>query len=231
MKLWTTTVGDGPKRAALVHGITGDGGTWFELAPWIAEQGYTVTLVDQRGHGKSGRAESYTPEELADDLVETLGEGFDVIAGHSLGGRTLTMAVDRLHPQRAIYLDPGWVIPENLVITPPVHADGSWFRLEELAEILPGYSQAHLEQGLRSVQAFDLTFLDAPTFPLAAVLPPDEPVVPSLIIAPDTSPLVPESLRERLTAGGYEIRLIPGAHHDLHIVNLEETKAALHGWI
>jgi pimeloyl-ACP methyl ester carboxylesterase len=231
MKLWTTTVGDGPKKAALIHGITGDGGTWFELAPWIAAHGYTVTLVDQRGHGGRPRAETYSTQELADDLVDTLPVGFDLIAGHSLGGRSLTLAVERLRPHKAVYLDPGWVIPDGLVITPPQNADGSWWTVDELAAVMPGYNTEHVEQSLRSVAAFDQTYLDAPNWPLSVLLPPVAPVVPSLVIAADPSPVVPPDLQGRLRDGGYTVRIVPGGHHDLHIINLTETKAVLEDWL
>ncbi|WP_206792049.1 alpha/beta fold hydrolase [Amycolatopsis sp. MtRt-6] len=227
MKLWTTDVGDGPKRAALIHGLTGDSGTWFELAPWIAGHGYTVTLVDQRGHGQSERADSYTPEDLAGDLVETLPTGLDLVIGHSLGGRSLTLAAERLAPKQAVYLDPGWIIPDDLEITPPQRPDGSWMSVEELAPLLPGFSRAHVEQALRAVKLFDLAHLEAPAFPLATLLPPEEPVVPSLVVVADPSRVVPPDLQDRLQRGGYTVRVVPGGGHDLHVLNLEATKHAL----
>lgn len=230
MKLWTTTVGDGPKDAVLIHGLTGDSGTWFELAPWIAEHGYTVTLVDQRGHGQSERADSYGPEDLAGDLVDTLPPGLDLVIGHSLGGRSLLLAAERLAPKRAVYLDPGWVIPDDLAITPPLRPDGSWMSVGELSSLLPGFSGAHVEQALRSVSSFDLTFLDAPTFPLTSLTPPEKPVVPSLVVVADPSDVVPPDLQGSLRRGGYTVHVVPGGAHDLHILNLEPLKRALEGW-
>lgn len=231
MKLSTSTVGNGPKRVALVHGLSGDGGTWFELAPWIAEHGYTVTLVDQRGHGDSDRADSYQPEDFGNDLVDTLPVGLDLIIGHSLGGRSLTSAVDRLRPAKAVYMDPGWVIPDGLVIAPPVHEDGSWFSIEELGEVLVGYSRPHLEQALRSLSKFDLKILGAPTFPLQSMMPAETPVVPSLVITADPSIHVPADLQEKLIADGYTVRVLPGGAHDMHVLNLEATKDALEDWL
>ena len=227
MKLWSTTVGDGPKTAALIHGLTGDSGTWFELAPWIADHGYTVTLVDQRGHGRSERSDRYFPEDLADDLVETLPRGLDLVIGHSLGGRSLTLAAERLAPKQAVYLDPGWIIPDGLTITPPKRPDGSWMSAEELSALLPGFGRAHLEQALRAVALFDLTHLEAPNFPLATLLPPDEPAVPSVVVVADPSAVVPPELQDRLRRGGYDVRVVPGGGHELHVLNLEGTQQAL----
>ncbi|MEU5846208.1 alpha/beta fold hydrolase [Saccharopolyspora shandongensis] len=215
----------------LIHGLTGDSGTWFELAPWIAEHGYTVTLVDQRGHGRSERSERYAPEDLAGDLVETLPRGLDLAIGHSLGGRSLMLAADRLSPKRAVYLEPGWVIPDGLRITPPLRPDGSWMSVEELAVLLPGFSHDHLEQALRAVSSFDLTFLEAPTFPLATLLPPDEPAVPSLVVVADPSEVVPPQLQDRLQCAGYTVRVVPDGTHELHILHLEATKRALADWL
>lgn len=231
MKLWTTTVGNGPKTAVLIHGLSGDSGTWFELAPWIADHGYTVTLVDQRGHGRSDSADTYSPEDFGADLVDTLPQGLDLIIGHSLGGRSLTTSVDQLRPGKAVYLDPGWIIPDGLVITPPRHADGTWFSVEELADVLPGYSRAHLEQALRSLGSFDLTMLGAPTFPLASLMPAETPVVPSLVVVADPSIHVPAELQKKVAAGGYSVRVIPGGAHDMHIINLEATKDAVEDWL
>lgn len=231
MKLFTTTIGDGPKRAALVHGLSGDGGTWFELAPWIAEHGYTVTLVDQRGHGHSERAESYLTGELADDLVETLPVGLDLIAGHSLGGRSLLLAAERLRPAKAVYLDPGWEVPVDLVLERPVRADGSELDLDELAAVLPpGYSRAHQENSHRALALFDPAWLvERPDLP--DLEPPVPPVVPSLVVLADPSTATPPDMADRLRAGGYVVRVVEGGHHDLHIVNLQETKRVLEDWL
>jgi pimeloyl-ACP methyl ester carboxylesterase len=231
MKLWTTTVGSGPKSAVLIHGLTGDSGTWFELAPWIAGHGYTVTLVDQRGHGKSERSDRYAPEDLAGDLVETLPRELDLVIGHSLGGRSLTLAADRLSPKRAVYLEPGWAIPDGLRITPPLRPDGSWMSVEELSLLLPDFSREHLERALRAVSSFDLAFLEAPTFPLATLLPPEEPAVPSLVVVADPSDVVPPELQDRLQRAGYTVRVVPDGRHDLHILNLDATKHALADWL
>ena len=231
MKLFTTTVGDGPKRAALLHGLSGDGGTWFEFAPWLAGHGYTVTLVDQRGHGHSDRADSYRTEELADDLVETLPRGFDLIAGHSLGGRSLLLAAEALAPKKAVYLDPGWEVPEDLVFARPLHPDGSLFGVDDLAAVLPAYSLAHRQNTARALALYDPAWVDFGRPHLPDLAPPMPPVVPSLVILADPSTAVSPELQERLSAGGYTVRVVPGGAHDLHIENLEETKRAIEDWL
>ena len=231
MKLSTTTIGTGPRTAALVHGISGDSGTWFEFAPWLADQGYTVTLVDQRGHGASARADSYLTEDLGDDLVDTLPVGMDVIMGHSLGGRALLAAVDRVRPKRAVYLDPGWTVPPELAFALPLDESGELLSVERLAELLPGYSPEHVVNSRRSLQLFDPRWFEAPNPVLPDQEPPVPPVVPSLVVLADPPIAVRPELVSRLAEGGYEVRTVPGGAHDLHIVNLEATKQALDGWV
>ena len=190
-----------------------------------------MTLVDQRGHGRSDRASSYLTDELADDLVETLPPGLDFIAGHSLGGRSLLLAAERLRPSRAIYLDPGWEVPDDLVLERPVRADGSELDLEELAAVLPeGYSRAHAENAHRALALFDPAWL-ARRPHLPDLEPPTPPVVPSLVVLADPTTVVTPALANRLRAGGYEVRVVAGSHHDLHIVNLAQTRAAIEDWL
>lgn len=231
MRLSTTSVGDGPRRAALVHGLSGHGGTWFELAPWIADHGYTVTLVDQRGHGRSARAATYSTTDLADDLVDTLPRELDLIVGHSLGGRALLAAAARLTPKRAVYLDPGWIVPPGLEFRRPEHDDGSPFDLDELAAMLPGYSPEHLENSRLSFELWDPAWIAPPHPELPPMHPPMPPDVPSLVVLADPSVAVPAELQVRLRAGGYTVEVVPDGAHDLHILNLDETKAAIEGWL
>ncbi|MFC5677977.1 alpha/beta fold hydrolase [Aeromicrobium endophyticum] len=228
------SVGDGPKTAALVHGMTGDGGTWFEVAPWLVGLGYTVTLVDLRGHGLSPRASSYRASDLGDDLVDTLPTGMDLIAGHSLGGRALVSAVESLRPRKTIYLDPAWTVPRDLVISRPLREDGSVMSLGEASGWAPAgwpLSAAHLRSSLRSQALFDATMLTDPWWPLPDLVPCEKPVVPSLVALADPTDLVPPALADRLGAGGYEIRVVPGAGHDLHVTHLDALKITIDDWV
>lgn len=229
MRLWTRRIGDGPKTAALVHGLSGSSETWFEFAPWIAGLGYTVTLVDQRGHGNSPRAASYAASDLAGDLVDTLPAGMDVVLGHSLGGRALALAAERLRPGRAVYLDPGWCIPPDLVLEMP--EGGALIGAEEFLAAYDWLTRPMAETMARVLAQFDPVAVRSPNVPLPSMEPAPEPVVPSLVVVPDPSMFVTRELQERLAAGGYEVRRVQGAEHELHMANLEETKHALRGWL
>lgn len=96
----------GPEDAAatviLIHGWTQDHTSWEDVAVLLAEE-HRVLSYDARGHGRSdaGPKGSGTVEQLADDLVELIGQlvptGPVVLAGHSLGGPILLALAER-HP-------------------------------------------------------------------------------------------------------------------------------------
>ena len=76
--------------AVLVHGITGWWRTWWRVGPALAEQGWRVVAVDQRGHGRSPPIDGVaTAESLADDVESTLDAAgvvpVDLLVAHSLG--------------------------------------------------------------------------------------------------------------------------------------------------
>lgn len=76
--------------AVLVHGVTGWHRTWWRLGPALAERGWRVIAVDQRGHGRSPRlAEPATIDDVAEDLEAAIerhaAAPVDLLVGHSLG--------------------------------------------------------------------------------------------------------------------------------------------------
>jgi pimeloyl-ACP methyl ester carboxylesterase len=75
--------------AVLVHGVTGWHRTWWRVGPALAERGWRVVAVDQRGHGHSPRIDGHTTvPDLAADLaaaIERIGAPVGALIGHSLG--------------------------------------------------------------------------------------------------------------------------------------------------
>jgi pimeloyl-ACP methyl ester carboxylesterase len=85
-----TDAGAAAPVAVLVHGITGWWRTWWRLAPALADRGWRVIAVDQRGHGGSPAVDGFaTAETLAADIGLTLDRlgvlPVDLLLGHSLG--------------------------------------------------------------------------------------------------------------------------------------------------
>jgi pimeloyl-ACP methyl ester carboxylesterase len=239
MRLEKTTTGDGPRHIGLVHGLAGDAGTWGPLIDLLTASGeVTVTAVDLRGHGASDRSSSYALADLADDLVENLPTGLHGVVGHSLGGSVLVRAVERLAPRRAIYLDPGFRLP-----LPTTGLAGRLFWLAPLLTL--GIAQARQSRGAAAARAayspevraaldgaqsrFDRrmaigVFREVAFNPVTV----GPPAVPSTVVLSDDSPAVlPDDLATRLQAAGWDVRRIPGVHHDMHLEDPDRTFATI----
>ena len=102
MELFTRTWGShGAPAMVLLHGVTGDGGTWEEFAATMADR-WHVIAPDQRGHGRSPHADAYSFALFADDLHGLLDQHDveqAVLVGHSMGGVVAYRYAER-HPNR-----------------------------------------------------------------------------------------------------------------------------------
>ncbi|SCX54317.1 Alpha/beta hydrolase family protein [Klenkia marina] len=238
MKLATHVHGSGPRRVALVHGLGADGALWRGLVErLLAAGGVTVTTVDLRGHGASDRAEAYTVAAFADDLVETLPTGLDVVVGHSLGGCVLERAVQRLDPACAVYLDPGFRLG-----LPTTGLTGRLF----WATAPVGLTVAALVQKWRSrgrpapspddavlrdaaAARFDRTMAVGVFRDVAhAPAPVAAPAVPSTVVLSDDSPAVlPDATAAQLASLGWDVRRVTGIGHDFWLQDAERTYASV----
>ncbi|MEV5755091.1 alpha/beta hydrolase [Actinoallomurus sp. NPDC052308] len=92
----------GPGRPLLaLHGHLYEGQTWAQLAEALAPQ-WRVIAPDQRGHGDSDRAASYTRDDYVADaiaLLDHLGIEQAVTLGHS-GGAITAYQIAARHPER-----------------------------------------------------------------------------------------------------------------------------------
>ena len=237
MQLHTNTSGHGERHVALVHGLGGSGAVWQPLVDLMLATGkFTVTTVDLRGHGNSDRATSYSLASHADDLVHALPEGLHSVVGHSLGGSVLVRAVARLRPMRAIYLDPGfqlslptsgvagklfWAVPAVTLTA------ASLPQARRAAKLQASYSSTIQALMSAAQKQFD-TKMATSIFREVAFNPVDvgPPVVPSTIVLSDDSPKVLSDARAaELERAGWELRRLPGVHHDMH---LESPARLLH---
>ncbi|MFE7129246.1 alpha/beta fold hydrolase [Streptomyces sp. NPDC057638] len=232
MKLHTTTWGAGDRLALLIHGIMADHRTWRRVAPALAERGYRVTTVDLRGHGASGRGDSYTPDDFADDLVETLPSGADVAIGHSLGALTLSLATARLAPRRAVYVDPVWFLPDGPDgYRPEALTSAKRLTKEQIRAINPRWSDEDIADELATLALWDERSAHGLESFTGRELAPAAPVVPSLVPLADPSVLVPAERAALLRQRGFEVRTVPGAGHTIHRDDFDGFMTALEGWI
>ena len=81
-------IGEGP-LVVLAHGMGDNRGAYREVAAQLADAGYRVAKVDQRGHGESSTGwASYTRTDSAGDLLAVIRHlgGPAVLVGHSFAG-------------------------------------------------------------------------------------------------------------------------------------------------
>lgn len=100
MRLHVETAGHGP-ILVLLHGFTGNAGTWLPLMPVLAEH-FRVLAVDLPGHRYSPPPEGMRLPELAEALVGVLdrvGVARAHWLGYSMGGRA-ALHVALAHPGR-----------------------------------------------------------------------------------------------------------------------------------
>ncbi len=102
----------GEPPIVLVHGVTLRSEDWENVFPRLATR-YRVVAYDARGHGKSGRAQSYALDDLVSDLFRLLREIVKapaILIGHSIGGATALVAAAR-EPSlvRALALEDPWL--------------------------------------------------------------------------------------------------------------------------
>ncbi|MFF3084155.1 alpha/beta fold hydrolase [Streptomyces nojiriensis] len=231
MHLHTQTWGEGDRVALLIHGIMADHRTWRRVGPALADHGYRVIAVDLRGHGASGRGE-YSPELFADDVVETLPAGAELAIGHSLGGLTLSLAVDRLRPARAVFSDPAFHLAAPADgIGPEVLAQFKTATKERIRAMNPRWEEVDVDIELETLAVWDeRTALSLA--PLAGTdLMPPAPVVPSLVQLADPSVLIDEERAALLKSRGFEVRSVAGAGHTVHRDDFDGFMASLEGWL
>ncbi|WP_328302187.1 alpha/beta hydrolase [Streptomyces sp. NBC_00435] len=231
MQLHTHTWGEGDRIALLIHGIMADHRTWRRVGPALADRGYRVIAVDLRGHGASGRGE-YSPEAFADDVVETLPAGAELAIGHSLGGLTLSFAVDRLKPRRAVFSDPAWHLAElGAGFGPEMFAQFKAAPKEQIQAMNPRWEEVDVDIELATLAAWDEATAMSLT-PLTGMdLLPPAPVVPSLVQLADPSFLISPERAAVLRERGFEVRSVAGAGHTIHRDDFDGFMGSLEGWI
>jgi pimeloyl-ACP methyl ester carboxylesterase len=119
----------------LLHGLASAAHIWNLVAPLLAGRGYSVTALDQRGHGESDKPSSGYGYEtiIADDAdaIETLQIVKPVLVGHSWGA-SVALQYAATYPERVTALTlvdgatnqlsqrPGWTREQALIdLAPP----------------------------------------------------------------------------------------------------------------
>jgi pimeloyl-ACP methyl ester carboxylesterase len=117
-------------RVLLLHGLGSDGTSWWRVASELADLGHLVVAPDLRSHGGSPTAVDHRIATLAED-VAILGDGWDLVVGHSLGGAVAAELLGRpsFRVARGLLLDPVLFLRD---------ADREPLRTDQRADVGPG---------------------------------------------------------------------------------------------
>jgi pimeloyl-ACP methyl ester carboxylesterase len=101
---WSASSGESEKPALfLLHGLASALQIWNLVAPLLAEKGYEVFALDQRGHGTSSKpASGYDFATIVEDdaaIAQALGLEQFVIVGHSWGA-AVALEYASLYPEQ-----------------------------------------------------------------------------------------------------------------------------------
>jgi pimeloyl-ACP methyl ester carboxylesterase len=135
----------------LLHGLSSNARTWFQVAAALAAAGHAVYAVDQRGHGHSDKPISgYDFITVTDDLLclcDALDLAAPIIAGQSWGGNVVLTFAARFPTRTA-----GIVLVDGGYIDLQMQPDSSW---EEVSvrlrpPNLAGTTRAYLKSMIQS---------------------------------------------------------------------------------
>ncbi len=222
--LATTVWGNGPRRALLLHGLTSAGSTWWRLAEDLAGLGYTVVAPDLRGHGTSPAGDTLSLDSYRDDVL-LLGNGWDLLVGHSLGGAIAAAVVDAQpdYARKIVLEDPAIdsdTTTEFLASFPEPSANPT---IEQIAAENPTWHPRDVELKVEALlqcgpEVTDRTMADASPWD---VWPAIVAVgVPTILMAADPAEGALVSASRGTEAAAYndkiEFVLFDGAGHSMH---------------
>ncbi|MFO8066968.1 MAG: alpha/beta fold hydrolase [Bacteroidales bacterium] len=90
MELNYKKLGDGPP-VIILHGLFGMLDNWITIGKKLSDD-FTIYLVDQRNHGRSGKSDIFNYQAMSDDLLEFTDKhniNSSHLIGHSMGGKTI----------------------------------------------------------------------------------------------------------------------------------------------
>lgn len=217
--------GAGDRRFLIVHGLGSNAAGWWRVGPALADAGFHVIGVDLRGHGTSDRPGDYRVQAYAADLL-ALGEEWDVVLGHSLGGAAVVQAmIERPDwTSRLVLEDPMLILLDQKSAAEYVTADlGPDVTVEDVAAANPTW---HLEdarikheaQAQAGREVLENSIAHNPGWNVVGAVAALE--VPTLLLGadPDLGPLVPPALGVSLAEmnPNVEFHTVTNGSHSMH---------------
>jgi pimeloyl-ACP methyl ester carboxylesterase len=171
---------------------------------------------------------------MAQDIVDTVPYAPELVMGHSLGGLTVSLAVDRLHPERAVYVDPAFSCPAanwfQLMLAPAFLKTLARQSAARIAKRNPRWDPADVAIEAETFQSFHRAAIPAVLSP-SVMRAPEHMAVPSMVMLADNSYLVKPQVAERLRDTGFDVRVVKGSGHVINRDDHDGFMDALEGWI
>ena len=165
-----------------------------------------------------------------DDLLDSVPAEPDLAIGHSLGGVLLLESLSRLRPARAVYEDPGWWIgPDREPVITEFEGRKRLSR-DEVARTNPGWPPEVVNMRVEGFAHWDETTARAFLEGQQECTPSGPPAQPSLVLLAENSHFVPPDRAERLASGGWNMRVIPGSGHMVHLDEPAAFLSAVLDW-
>lgn len=236
MQLAVRVTGSGPLTAILVHGIMSDSRSWDGVTGDLVAHGFRVIAVDLAGHGRSPRAERYSPDSWAEDVLETvaplLADAPDLLMGHSLGGLVASRVAERIAPRAVVYVDPAFDFPKGIrgalfklafALMPPL-------KRRDLRRLNPKWSARDIDTEFVAQQRWHrrtmLGLVDSRLF-----VPPTSTGIPSLVVLAERSLLVTRAAAFRMVRAGMRVVRVKGAGHTVWRDEPERFAAIVGRWV
>jgi pimeloyl-ACP methyl ester carboxylesterase len=213
-------------RVLLVHGVGSSGADWSRVASSVADAGADVVAPDLRGHGAAPAAGRYRFADFAADLAQ-LGQAWDLIVGHSLGGPIACELVQSGVGAGALLLiDPVFEIPDSdlpTVVADQVAESDPFCDPAAVARANPRWGAEdafHKACAARQVSGVTIerVFTDNAPWQHAHLL--NEIQTPTMILGADPAvfamftPELAARMQAERTHLGYSI--VPGSGHGVH---------------
>lgn len=231
-------------QALLVHGLASraEGGVLLERT--LVAQGWQVTAIDLRGHGRSPRSTAYGIADYAADIAALPAPegGWDLVIGHSLGGAVsaVVAADDPAWTARLVLVDPALHVTdrgrERLLAS--LHSDLAHPEAGFQHAKQPLWNAEDVQIKLTALVAVDPHAIDgtvAQNDPWDVRAEAARLAVPTLLIGADpaSNALLSPADAVALTQANRQLvyRIVPGAGHNVHRDAPVATAALLRSWL
>ena len=236
---------DATRRALVVHGLGSSAATCWQITEALAENGWSATAVDLRGHGSAPRGSRYRITDFAEDLLYTtpLGGGhWDVVIGHSIGAASAVVAAHQSPSwtQKLVLLDPALELGDSTrnMVLENQRQGHLHLGVEDIATQNPHWHPLDVELKVHAHTHASLFALEHAVFDNDPWKVTDEArglSIPTHVIGADPlqgSMFCNEYAASMVAANSHlTYQVIEGAGHSVHRDKPEETNAAILGFL